>query len=228
MTEEEVMLIYDYLHENFKYENGDFIITGEIKGKTKGHRLGGFVEKPGDKQASFKATLRIGNMRKTFKISSLVWIFHHKEHQKYISHLDNNIVNTKIENLIKNTAKVCQSTREWKVGIYKTKGNGYCAAIRSTGGHMGVYASEEIAKEVYAFARDLYFNKHLNIEDIKKITKTLYHYYETDNNREEKGWAFVKGGYQVYVKRKYIGFYKTPEEAHAAYLKAKEEYAKNA
>jgi len=225
MTQDEVDLIYDYLHENYEYKDGEFYSLTSRGGKDIGSKLGNFIV--GDsKFPALKTTLDVYK-RKTYKLTTLVWIYHYKEYQKYIAHKDGNIANTNIENLLKSTAKLCQATRKWVTGCYQTKGGGYFCAIKTSGGHMGVYSDKKTALEVYSFARDSYFNKHIELNNVRQAVKEKYGALETKNTKEVKGWYKVANKYQVVIRVKgkaiYVGSYDSPQEATKAFIEARSE-----
>lgn len=220
MTEEEVALIYDYLHENYEYVDGELKANRRIGSKERGDPLGAFLIGRGKRTEIIAAITLPMTPRKNYKLTTLIWVYHNKEYQKYIDFLDGNPANTRIENLLKTTAKICQASREWTAGCYITKGGGYYCSIKTHFGHMGVYQTQEIAKEVYTMARDLYFNKHLDVKDVRKAVKDKYYEFETKNNKEMKGSYKHYGRYQVSTrirgKAVYIGTYDTPELAKDA------------
>ena len=124
MTQDEVDLIYDYLHENYEYRDGELIATKRIGSKEVGEPLGAFLQR--SKRAEIIAAITLpGSSRKNFKLTTLIWIYHKKEYKKYIDFFDNDPANTNIDNLLESSAKMCQASREWTTGCYRSKGGGY-------------------------------------------------------------------------------------------------------
>ena len=102
MTQEEVDLIYDYLHENYEYVDGELIrITPSSNKKISvGHVLGSFYyQNYGAARPLMRATINFNGENITLPVSHLIWIYHYKQKPKMIKYIDSNYVNNKIENL---------------------------------------------------------------------------------------------------------------------------------
>ena len=97
MTQDEVDLIYDYLHENYRYEDGELIATKNTFGQREGRAFGCVKLNPGN--AYITAVLVLNKKKYAFALSWFVWIFFNKTCPRYISHLDGNRFNNKIDNL---------------------------------------------------------------------------------------------------------------------------------
>lgn len=220
MTQDEVNLIYDYLHTNYKYVDGELI-------SIKNNKPLGSIITGHSKNIEIIASLSVYKEKKKYKLTTLIYIYFNKLYEKYIAHLNNNPTDTRIENLIKTTAKICQASREWTTGAYRSKGGGYFCAIKNNFGHMGVYETEEIAKMVFSEARDLYFNQHLDIKEVRRKIKDKYYQLETDTKRIDsmKGCFKYHNKFQVTTrlsnKAVYVGAYDTQEEARESFLRIK-------
>ena len=90
---------------------------------------------------------------------------------------------------------------------------------------MGVYETEDIAKEVYSMARDLYFNKHLPLQEVRKKIKEKYYNFETKNINKIKGGYKHHNRYQVTTRIRglavFVGTYSTEDEAKEALNKVR-------
>lgn len=155
MTDDEVQLIYDYLHENYLYEDGKLIrkynyriVYGNFNGNSK--------------KLLFNVSFRVNNKKYNWSYGHLIYVYHHKIKPEYLININGDPTDLRVENL------------------------------RSTD-HSSMMQQCDLKVK----------NKH----GFKGIVK--------DNNRF---------GARLWIGKsyKYIGWFATPEEAHAAYLKAKE------
>jgi hypothetical protein len=164
MTEAEVELIYEYLHENYEYRDGELIAKHDVKySKRKGQRIGAFDDVNGT--ACLKVCLKIKSHHFYISLAQAIYLFHKKIFAPHLLQLDRNRMNTRFENL----KPSCLS--------------------------------------------EIRFH---NISN--RNTETGF-----PNVRASKG-KFI-GRFAYKNKRYSTKAFDTPEEAHAAYLKAKEEYA---
>jgi hypothetical protein len=159
MTEAEVELIYDYLHENYVYRDGELIrrkcnttIYGSINGNSK--------------KLLFSVSFRVKNKKYNWSYGHLIYLYHHKIKPDYLIEIDGNPTNYRIENL--KSVDHSQMMKQCDL------------QVKNKHGLKGVYQDNK------RFAARLWLGK----------------------------------------KYKYISWHNTPEEAHAAYLKAKEEYSR--
>lgn len=228
MTQEDVDLIYDYLHEHYRYQGGELIRKKIMRGRPAGKTLGIVID-CGNKKPHILATIYINGIKYTKPLSFFIFIFHKKYLPKYLSHEDNNPFNYSIENLTESSRKWSDYNKRPCKGYYKrnTKsGVSYRAAIRLANKqvHLGSYKTEKEAYDVYCKAKKLLKGKELNAEillnklnlNIKKVKKIYPKGVYKKLNRFVS-WINVE------KKRKYLGSFKTPQEAQEAYLKAKEE-----
>lgn len=234
MTQEEVDLIYEYLHENYEYRDGELIRKTKAKyGSKIGDSLGCFVFH--GKFTAIRTSLTINDKQFISTLSKLIWIYHKKKYSEKIIFLDDNPLNSKIENLKSiSNSKYNSLKHKDSNGFVKIR-NKFYSVIKIHGKNVGLgtYENKNIASEVTKYARDLYLEKGLSEYEIKSLIKKKYksnfrHEYEYKYGfpgifkRSDK---FV-GCFTINKKRIRTAGFNTPEEAHAAYLKAKEEYAK--
>jgi len=120
MTDDEVALIYDYLHENYEYRDGELIRTKEIHGSMVGRTLGTFRCYP-DGNSTVVARFNINKKKYSKSLFYLIWLYHHKELPKYIGHIDGNKTNNKIENLIKCENRIIKKNTSKEKGYFLVK-----------------------------------------------------------------------------------------------------------
>lgn len=152
MTEEEVELIYNYLHENYEYRDGELIAKTTSGRRLKGKEVGSSGKFESSGKPSIYIFLSIDMVQYKLLKQKMIYLFHYKKLAAKITFKDNNPFNCDIDNLLE-----ASTNKLGFKGIYKNKSR-FTAEIHRNG-----------------------------------ITRNL-------------------------------GTYNTPEEAHAAYLKAKEEY----
>lgn len=237
MTQDEVDLIYDYLHENYRYDDGELIRIKKLGKWVKGTALGTLFHREGAR-FEIRSGIRVSGKTYSLPISKFIYIFHHKIYPHYVDFLDGNPTNTRIENLTdakRRNAQIHQKNKGYT--IVKTKnGDRYRATIymRNKNVSLGQYSSSEMASSIYEFALDLALNTNLGIDEIKlKISENFSEYKLFIKNKT--GYRGVscrpnnKYAAQITVnyKTKYVGVFNTPEEAHEAHLKAKKEFNKS-
>jgi len=240
MTEEEVALIYDYLHERYEYrEDGNLIYAKVMRGCRKmGQAIGSFNYKGGYGRPVITCHIKINEKRYSMQLKHLIYIYHHKIKPKNITYLDGNLTNTRIENLrAEETRHKCfhdENITNRKSGATPYTKNGatrFRVRLSTTEKRftIGSYDDEKTASDAYSFAKDLYYQQNLSNEQIKSIT--LSQFPSNEHKKVKlKGVSLSKNGrYRAILTinrvRTFHGTYGTAEEAHAAYLKAKEEYA---
>ena len=222
MTDEEVGLIYDYLHENYEYVDGELIHKIARAGTKIGNSIGSVIFDSGKDRSLFVAGLRINGKLITKAISTWVFIFHHKCKPGFIKHKDGNPSNNRIENLInfpqenKNKYQCCfvlSGKEKMFVGNVKTKEER--DLICKTGKELyrnGMTQLSELKNKLSEI-----------FPQLKNRSKTYSMLKGVEKNNGESRW---QARITINKIRKSLGTYDTPEEAHAAYLKAKEEYAR--
>jgi hypothetical protein len=107
MTQDEVNLLYEYLHEHYKYEDGELIRTKKtLNGPAPvGHKLGSMFTPSNKGRPNFRAAFTLNGKRYTTSLDILIFIYHHKYKPKVIVHKDNNPLNNEIENLIETNSR---------------------------------------------------------------------------------------------------------------------------
>jgi hypothetical protein len=233
MTQSDADLIYEYLHERYRYEDGYFINLANNK------KLDGFCAQSG----RMRVTLHINKKDYYVRYSSLIWIYHHKVIFYSFDYKDGNTVNNKIENLVPlNTVNHSFIKRKKSKGyreITLKNGTSKYRAEAFMGGkshNFGTYNNKEDAKRVYYEAKKLWVSNQINPKEIKQILidKNIIPKKQPKPIKEpikRKGYFFDKRDkkfyafYYVNKKRIGLGSYKSAQEAHEAYLKAKKEMA---
>ncbi len=232
MNKEEVELIYDYLHENYEYRDGELITKNQRGPVKKGHPVGYYSV---ENNRYFRAVVHfsIKGQEYDLNLNKVIYIYHHKKCPKYVINIDGNPTNHRIENLkysdrdsfqYKNIPKrnnklnvkgVCLESGKYKASFCFNKKN-----IT-----LGYYSSIEEANEKYIFAYSLLNNFNGSVDEFKYLLK------QNGFGRKLKNLPGVETYNSKFRSRireggKYInlGIFHTQEEAHAAYLKAKEQY----
>lgn len=234
MTQDEVDLIYDYLHENYEYREGDLFRNKKLGKWEKSTPIGTLFHREGAR-FEIRTGIRIKGKTYSMPVSKFIYIFHLKKYPNYIDFVDGNPVNMKIENLIDIKRRNKKLHKEVK-GYTKVKTkSGYKFKVtifmRGKTLNLGQYFEEKIAGDIYRLALDLSVNTTLSVDQIKLMVSEKYPEYKVfrGNKNGYKGVNnYREGKYSATItiknKSKHVGVYDTPEEAHAAYLKAKEEY----
>ena len=89
MTQDEVDKIYEYLHENYEYRDGELIKIKNGPGYKIGHKLGSF-ETTISGTLKNMAQLKINNKRYSRGLHQFIYLYHYKRLPKYVRHLDGN------------------------------------------------------------------------------------------------------------------------------------------
>lgn len=229
--EDEVDLIYDYLHDNYEYVDGELIRNNSKGSAKKGQTLGSFSYR-GVGRSKMICMLYIKGKQFKRPLSNLIYLFHYKRYPFLTKFIDGNLTNCRIENLEEIFSK------EVDCKGYSIKNNrGHCkyrVVIQAKNRKqisLGSYKTIEECRQIYQYARDL---QKQGFDDEREIKQKVLEKFPYSKIRIEKK-SFFKGVYknrgtwlakiQENGKQRYIGSYKTQEEAHAAYLKAKAEHA---
>jgi len=99
MTQDEVDLIYDYLHENYEYWDGELIAKKTTKGIKKGRALGHFSYRRNG-HPIIQGRIKINGKSYLIDVRKLIFIYHNKYDPKFVINKDGNILNSYIENLM--------------------------------------------------------------------------------------------------------------------------------
>jgi hypothetical protein len=232
MTQDEVDLIYDYLHENYEYRDGELITTKNISNAKKtGSSIGCFTHYYHNKSPVISTNIKVNGINYYFAVSHLIYLYHNKLKPKIIKFKDSNIANTRIENLISISqtefnnslrAKKCCYFHEgrWKVRFFLNR-----KAVS-----MGGYKTQEEAQKIYNLCLELIDNGIYEESEIKKIIKEFNPRIKINVTNKYGFPGIMKSRNKYYARVRFkkiestLGGFDTPEEAHAAYLKAKEDY----
>lgn len=240
MTQDEVDLIYGYLHENYEYrEDGNLVYKKIRRGcRQLGTAIGSFNYSSKSGRPIITCHISLNNKRYSIQLKHCIYIYHHKIKPKNITYIDGNLTNTQIDNLrAEETRHKCQhdanlSNKKSGATPYQRKGIiRYRVRLSTNEGRftIGSYDDEKIASDAYSFAKDLYYQQNVSNDKIKSMT--LWQFPSNQHKKVKlKGVSLsVNGRYRAILSinrvRTFHGTYNTPEEAHAAYLKAKEEHA---
>ena len=219
MTQDEVDLIYEYLHENYEYQDG------ELFSKRKNRVIGHISE---DGRMSLTLNKKILGRIILISIAKCVFIYHFKKCPKYIKHINNNPMDNKIENLAeinnRNTTLYNPKTR----GVSKSR-NKYRVILSIGNGKAKHIRSWDLEKDAECFYQNV--TSLINSgEGLESAIQSSLLKFPTNNIKKRKYPIGVhpvnkRFACAMYANRKkiYIGTYDTPEEAYEEYLKAKNE-----
>lgn len=178
MNQEEVDLIYDYLHENYEYREGELIVKSDKKNKylKVGSSLGS-VNFTSSGKAFLICSVRVNNKKYRMRTGKFIYIFHKKICPEFINHIDGNEMNNEIENLCESNHSRIQHhySKEKEINFIKVLNkdgtHGYPVRIHLMGKaiSLGTYRSEEIATEVYLYAKELIIKNKFENEIIESI-----------------------------------------------------------
>ena len=182
MTEEEVQEIYDYLHENYRYEDGDLIrksVSPKNKKVKVGDKLGSFFYQS-DQQPRIRCTLYVNKKNHTKNLSHFIYLYCTKQWPKVIDYLDANPTNCRIENLKSCSRVEVESKKEvrgWKPYISSTGKTRYritlqIGAVQKI--HFGSCETAKEAREVYDLAKKIHVEERLPADEIKKKVMTAF------------------------------------------------------
>ncbi len=238
MTEEEVELIYNYLHETYDYIEGDLIrkLNCNKSGTPKGFKLGSFSAKDG--VVYLKGLISANGIKIQKPLSHIIYFYHFKSWPSFVIYKDMNPMNCKIENLQPVSRSQMENLKPLKKGYQErctNNGIRYGVGITTKKNnvrgkiYLGTYDTKEEAQEIYKCAKNIYLENDCP-KNLKRKLLEIYPHIRIKNHDNNKlpGAYKQRGGYkssiQINKKTIYLGSFKTEEEAHAAYLKAKEEY----
>lgn len=239
MTDDEVALIYDYLHENYEYVDGDIWRLKSMGNSKAGTSISTFHY---NAKMEPRLRVKISVNKKIYHLylSCLVYLWHTKKFEKYIRYLDNNPTNCKFENLKILDKYKCKNInikrrlKKTAYGKYRAQLTCLFEGVKQKI-YLGSYDDQKIAYEVRDFAKKIWIENNIDLNELKN--QVLFKFPQS-NMRQRSGnktgfsnVCFQRGSYyysfRLNKKRFYKAGFPTPEEAHAAYLKAKEEYKNN-
>jgi hypothetical protein len=229
MTQEEVDLIYDYLHENYEYEDGNLIRINNNKFHKKGTSLGSYFYNC--KTPYIKVTLNIKQKNMYFPLSHLIWIYFNKEIPEVINYKDGNSVNNRFDNLehlsktqMQHKKRELKEFKGYKENKLKDGTPVYRAIIslKGTKISLGQYKTISEALYIYYKAKEIILNnKDITCDELRK----KFRVFKYPKGVTKKGSMFV-ARINRNNKRIFIGSFKSMHEAHNAYLNAKSEINK--
>ena len=231
MTDDEVELIYNYLHANYEYRDGELIRKIKCRTQPIGKKLGCFSYTERRKPKTYVKLNFSGNMF-SVQLPHLVWLYHNKKYPFCVHYKDGNPLNYKIENLFEGFPYTIKKHKTVK-NPFKIENGNYKAFIRFNYKtyHLGVYVKEDDARKAYEIAKfSLIGNISLTPKELTSIIMDEIGDKTTFSQRMDKIKGYVKKGNRYYScvsvngKKITVGTFDTTEEARAAYLKAKEEY----
>lgn len=240
MTQDEVDLIYDYLHEYYRYKNGNLIRVKKCGNRKVGEMLGSVNLSNRKGRLRIQCNIYVNNKTYSMQLHHLIYIYHNKTKEKYLRFKDQNPMNTKIENI-----ESCTLSQTHHPNNYNKPKKGYKQInifgqirFRPTYQPRGKnlvldsYETKEEAIEAYIYAKTLYCQENISIDEIYQKVHNKFPGLEPKRRPHS---LLPKGVYQsnkkfyakLYSKGKSIriGLYSCPNAAHEAYLKAKMELA---
>ncbi len=242
MTQEEVDLIYEYLHEKYSYEDGQLIMKVQRRAYKKNKSIGSFVlPQQGKGYAKIMTTLYIKNKIYNSTLAHFIWIYHYNQKPLFLIYIDKNRANNRIENLksVNRQEVLSQSMHECQG--YKIERNGkFRVSIRGSDyeGSLGTYSDEKTAKDIYLIAKKILFTEALTIYELRNrlcdlhpkakppiiYKRKLPHTRETNNGRYDSmaNKTINKKMYSLY-----FGTFDTAEEANKKAIEFQNNYVAN-
>lgn len=231
MTDDEVQIIYDYLHEHYKYEHGELI-------RKNGEKLGNISNK--ENSFIFRTALWIDGEAKHFIMKKLMYLYYHKKYPDYVLCVDKNDFNLDKNNLleidiqIRKKASFCKSKYKNK-DVYKI----YYYTQQKKLLHLGATVCLKDAEQITEVLDDLFLIKRLDLKEIILYLKNSFPSLilkDMPNKLGKKGVTYVenlksKAKYTSKIRYKSksynIGYFLTENSAHKAYLYVYEKIRKD-
>lgn len=238
MKEDDVSLIYNYLHEHYKYKEGELIVIKDVSNKQKiGDKAGHFwySRKNGQPVDIVSIPLRVLGRKISLSMGHCIYIYHYKIKPRFIAYIDGNPVNTRIENLVAEEKRnLCyrdinyvQPPKGLTLASLKCCDTYYVRSERNGKAiYIGRYIDKDVAKQSYDYLRKLLFDHDLSFPEIKKMVLNKFPVpYKKTNKLGFIGVRKYGEKYTAYItvqnKKINLGRFDTAEEAHKAYLKEK-------
>lgn len=237
MTQDEVDLIYNYLHEKYIYFDGDLYIKKTFSGSGLGDKVGSIsYPSKGKGYPHLMAVFSVKGRVFSSALSHFIWIYHHKEKPRFLTFIDGNRMNCRIENLNQVTWSYIQYQRAGDNQGYKKQGKYYrvCLCGSDYEGSVGTYETPELAKEIYLLAKSLMMEEPLTIQELRQklceihpkakkpsVIKCVMPYAYL-NKQGRFDCKFKCREYNIF-----IGTFDTPMQANQSALEFKKEYKIN-
>ena len=235
MTDDEVQQIYDYLHENYEYVGGEFITKKQRGPKQKNSMIGSFVYYD-DGYLTYKLHMLVNGMEFDISVKKLIYLYHNKKLPRYVINKDGNIANNRIENLVSSTRDKFSFNNTPRItnslgirGVIKC-GNKFSTQLSFLGKtiKLGEYLTKEEASEKYIFANNLANQWEGDFDSFKTFLRgNGFGFKRTFPVGVEKCGNRFRSRLRANKSYINLGMYDTPEQAHEAYLKAKQELCKS-
>jgi len=238
MTQDEVDLIYDYLHEYYRYELGNLIRIKQCGNRKIGEMLGSVNTSTRGGRLKIQCNIFVNGKTYSMQLQHLIYIYHNKIKVRYLRYKNQNPMDSRIENL-----ESCTLSQTHHPNNYNKEKKGYkqiniYGQIRYRPTYQpryknivfDSYATPEEAKEAYVYAKILNYQGNLSHEEVYKKVHEKYPGLEPKRRPHKdlpKGVYKNNKKYRVQFNHKgktfKLGLYLTIEEAREAYLKAKME-----
>ena len=222
MTQEEVDLIYDYLHENYEYKDGELI-------RKNGEKLGSVATK--NNSILFRTSLLINGEIKHFIMKKLMYIYYKKQYADFVLCVDGNEFNLHEINLLKTSLNLrkkssfCKSKYN-KKEIYKI----YYYNQDKKLIHLGATPIIKDAEKITEILDELFLIKKLELKEIISYLKMNFDSLilkEIPNKLNVKGVFYnekLKSDAKYIAKIRFngksyvIGYFLEKENASKSYL----------
>tara|TARA_R110000868_G_scaffold161317_1_gene391511 strand:- start:16321 stop:16827 length:507 start_codon:yes stop_codon:yes gene_type:complete len=167
MDQDEVELIYNYLHDHYEYVDGEMVRKKWVSGLSASAigRIAGHVRPTnGSGRMVTRLSVNFNSKRRCINLDRAIFLYFHKFIPEAITHVDGNCANNKIENLKQTTkSQINQATRpNWKgfIVYHGKRGTRYYAKLQvdSKEISLGGFNTPEEAHEAYLKAKANYEN----------------------------------------------------------------------
>ncbi len=231
MTQEELELVFNRLHEKYRYERGELI-------NKKNNASIGTMSEPSLKKGHAHLMVVLSIDMKVFcmPLSHAIWIYHFKEKPRYILFKDGNRMNCMLENLKPATIQEIQFQFAEANQGFKKCGNKFRVCIRASDyeGSLGAYDTEETAKEIYLLAKKILLDEPMGIRELREKICTIHPLAKkyVEPKRIMPFTYFNKSGrfdckFNFKGHSLFLGTFDDAIDAHNEALHFKEQYKKN-